>query len=229
MFQFILPALAGLFGSAAGGASRSRENQNQQINQANRNTIDLYGTQQNAVSQQAQAQQAALMQALMGQSNEQINQGNLDLNRRQFALQAPGVRGKQALLGSLLERMQPVSFSGLSPRLQSRMPQISGGLSPAALGPHARQAGQLMQAGAVRGLQQGETFDPLQRTDFRSGVLDPTRALLPTPTLQGMQSPGLLEKLLGGGALGTGLLAAILQGRSQGTGMGAETDYRAGS
>ena len=191
-----LKLLGPILGGAAAGAGASRDNQNAAINQANRNTIDLH-----------QLQQQALLQALGLTSNEQINLGNLDLSQRNFALNAPQTRGRQALLGSLLQNLQPVRMSGLSPQIQSKMPQISGGLSPAALGPLARQMGLLMQQNAVQGQQKGDTFAPLQRTNFMGGIM-------PTPQLQGLKNPGLLEKILGGLALGGSIAGGLSRGNS---------------
>ena len=186
-----LGALGQIAGGAAKGAGQSRESANTQAMMADRNKLDAY-----------QAQQQAVMQALLGQSNEQLRSADIDLLRKKFAVEAPQMRGKQALLGSLMQNMQPVQMSGLSPQIASRMPQISGGLSPAALGPLARQMGGLLQSNAVSGQQAGDQFDPLQRTNFGGG-------LLPAPGLSSPQKAGMLEKILGGVGFGGSLLGGL--------------------
>jgi hypothetical protein len=219
-FLAALPAVGGLigslFGRGASAAGDSRLDQNSQNILNNRNTIDQYGIEQSASTSAHNTQQQALIQALLAGSNEQTAHAQTDLDRRKFALDAPQTRGRQALLGSLMQNLQPARLTGLSRQLQAAKPTFTGGLSPAAIGPQARQAGALMQSGAVRGLQQGDTFDPLKPTDFRSGVLDPTRAAVPRPELQELQKSGLLEKILGGVGIGGTLLGALgplLQGR----------------
>jgi hypothetical protein len=187
----LLGVLGGILGGAAGGASKSRESQNNAIAQNNRNQIDLH-----------QAQQQALMQALGLTESSAMNRANLDLNQRQFALQAPSVRGKQALLGSLMQNIQPVSFGNLSPQLRARMPQISGGLNPSAIGPLARQMGSVMQRNALQGQMRGDQFAALPQINFLGGVLE-------APKLQQMKQPGLLEKILGGAGLAGSLIGGL--------------------
>ena len=223
-FLAALPAVGGLigslFGRGASAAGDARLDQNSQNILNNRNTIDQYGIEQSASTSAHNAQQQAQIQALLAGSNEQTAHANVDLDRRKFALDAPQTRGRQALLGSLMQNLQPARLSGLSRQLQAAKPTITGGLSPSALGPQARQAGGLMQSGAVRGLQQGDTFEPLQRTNFQAGVLDPTRAAVPRPELLELQKSGLLEKILGGIGIGGNLLGALgplLQGRNNQT------------
>lgn len=182
-----------------GNKKQNREAQNAAMPTQNQQELDRY-----------RAQQQSILQALLGQSNEQINQANVDLRQRDFALNAPSVRGKQALLGSLMQNMQPVSFSGLSPQLAARMPKISGGLNPAAIGPLARQMGLLMQQNALSGQRAGDKFAPLLPTDFKGG-------LLPPPQLQRYQGPGKTESILG--LLGMGLgIAGSLAGRGEDSG-----------
>lgn len=202
-------ALGSIFGGAAKGASSSRESANNQALLQDRNRTDQFGIQQNAATSAANAQQQAIMQALLGGSNEQNAHANIDLDRRKFVLDAPSTRGKQALLGSLMQNMKPVTMTGGSPQMLARMPQFSGGLSPSALGPLARQMGLLMQQNSVAGQQKGDTFAPLERTDFKSGVLDPGRSTVLPPILAQLQKAGLLEKILGGIGLGGSLLGGL--------------------
>lgn len=81
-----------------------------------------------------------------GRFNEaEINQGqdrnkiNLYEAELQNAVNTPRQLAQNAARGDLLKNVQPVSFSNLPGYV--RMPQMSGGLTPAALGPDARTAG----------------------------------------------------------------------------------------
>lgn len=170
--------LAKMFG---GSKAKNREAQNTAAASADQLKQQAYQTRQNA-----------MIQALLGQSREQLDQGDLDLRQRQFALQAPSIRGKQGLLGSMIQGYRPATSSG-NPRVAAHMPQISGGLS---LGPQAGLIGKLLTAQAIKGLQSGDRFQPMQRTNFQGGVMTTPQ---PTP----YKKPGLMEKLLGlGGAAG---------------------------
>lgn len=211
MFAALLPLLGGILGGIGSGQAKGRENQNYAINDANRNALGLYGIQQGAANNTYQTLQQALMQMLQSEESGKLNRAGLDLNQRQFALQAPGVRGKQALLGSLLQHLQPARLSGLSPQLQAKMPQITGGLSPEAIGPLARAMGLKLQQDALANQQKGDTFAPVPQTDFRSGMVDPSKYLLPAPQMQSLKSPGLFEQIMSGAGLGSSLLGAILQ------------------
>lgn len=176
--------VAGAIGS---NMSRNRDDRNNAASRADDRQNDQYRT-----------LQQALIQLLLAGSNENRDNARIDLDQRRFALDAPRERGRQALLGSLLQNMQPVRFSGLSPQLQARMPQITGGLTPAALGPQARQMGALMQQNAVSSQQRGDQFSALPRTNFLAG-------LLPPPQMSGHQGPGRLEALLGLIGMGAGI------------------------
>jgi len=208
-------AIGQVAGGAAGGMASGRQGENANINSANRNTIDLYGTQQNAKTQQYQTLQNALMQLLQAEESSKQNRAGIDLQRRNFALNAPSARGKQALLGSLIQNIQDVNISGGSPQMRARMPQISGGLRPSAIGPMAQQMGALMQQNAVSGQQKGDVFDPMAPTDFKSGLVDPQTYTIDAPELQALQESGLLEKILGGIGLGGSLFGALGQGGGQ--------------
>lgn len=200
----LIDGISQVAGGAAKGSADSRNAQNQQMLSQDRNKLDAY-----------QAQQQAILQALGMQERGALDRANLDLNQRQFALQAPQVRGKQALLGSLLQNLQPVSLSGLNPKIAKNMPQISGGLSAAALGPMAREFGGLLQSNALAGQQKGDTFDPIAQTDFKGGLIAP-------PQLSQLKQAGFLEKLLGGIGLGGSLLSPFLKGLG-----GGQNDFMA--
>lgn len=153
-----------IFGGAGQGAAQQRITENQQR------------------LQQAQMQN----QDALARGNFGLNSAAMDLQRRQFAQNEPGVQARQALAGSLLARIQPLQLSGLSPRVQARMPQMNSIID--AIGPEARQAGSLLSSRGLSGLESGpSTFDPL-----------PT---LPPAQIAALQKSGLLEKILGIGGL----------------------------
>ena len=197
--QLVLLGLAAA-SAIAKNKAKNREAQNSasmvQDNQKN----DQYNTFQNAMTN-----------ALMGQSNEQINLGNLDLRQRDFALTAPRERGRQALLGSLLQNMKPVSLSGLTPKLQGKVPNFSGGMTPEAIGPLAQQMGGVMQQNALDSQKKGDQFAPLQRTNFLGGIMPP-------PSLTQYRGPGKAESILG--MLGA---AGEVYGAYQGMGGGGQS------
>lgn len=170
--------LGKIFGGAAKRSADERNVNNNQIAQRNSLLASLYGTRQNA----------ALDAARLG-SSERLNQAGLDLDQRRHALAAPGVRGRQAVRGSLMQHLQPVSFSGLNPRIN--VPTMTGGLTPAALGPEVREMGALLSRQAILDQLKGDTFDPMTSTDFNA-------SLLPAPKLQEYERSGLLDKILGG-------------------------------
>lgn len=169
------PAIGKFLSGAAGGASNERQSQNDFTSRNNQALSNLYGINQNA-----------FLTALQGEEAGKLNRANLDLNQRQFALNAPSVRGKQGFSADLLEHFQPATMSGLPDRIASRMPTISGGPS---LSGQGKLLAQLIRDNAVKGMQQGDTFTPVPETDFKSGILTP-------PTLQGYKQPGKLESIL---------------------------------
>ena len=189
MPAWLLPAImagASIFGGAAKGAAEGRRENNNQASQRNSLLAQLHAI-----------QQGATMNARQGESNEQTDHANIDLNRRRFALAAPSARASQSVRGSILANAQPASISGLPSRIN--VPQISGGLTPAMFSGETRQLGGELSRQALLDQLRGDEFEPLQRTDFASGVL-------PSPQLEQYQRSGLLEQILGG--LGLGLSAA---------------------
>jgi hypothetical protein len=187
--------IAGLIGKITGHAGKEaadqRTNQNQQLLQQQGLINQLFGTHQNAV-----------MQALMAGSNEKQNQTQTDLEQRKFALAAPGARASQAVRGSLIQNVQPASFSGLPDRVSNSIPHLSGGLNPSAISAEARGAGGELTRQAVMNLLKGDQFAPQTPTDFNAGVL-------PVPQMGAMQQPGKLESILGALGLGGSLLGGI--------------------
>jgi hypothetical protein len=194
MLPFLLPAiLAGskILGGAVQGSAAERSNNNSQIRDQNALLAQLYGVRQGATTN-----------ALQNQSAEQMQHAGMDLNRRNFALNAPDTRMSQSVRGSILANAQPFKLEGLPDRIASRMPQISGGLTPEMFSPETRQLGQEMTRKALLDQLRGDEFEPLQRTDFQSGVLAP-------PKMEDYQKSGLLEKIMAGLATGGALVGGV--------------------
>jgi hypothetical protein len=194
MLPFLLPAiLAGskILGGAVQGSAAERSNNNSQIRDQNALLAQLYGVRQGATTN-----------ALQGQSNEQTQHARLDLDRREHALDAPSTRMGQSVRGSILANAQPFKLEGLPDRIASRMPQISGGLTPEMFSPETRQLGQQMTRKALLDQLRGDEFEPLQKTDFQSGVLAP-------PKMEDYQKSGLLEKIMAGLATGGALVGGV--------------------
>jgi hypothetical protein len=234
-----LDVLSSIFGggSALGtGLQQERDRSNESADSRGRTLANIYGSQlgaqtgiygsqANQQTSQYNTQQQAALQALLGASNEAQQNARTDLDRRTFALNAPNTRATQATRGSLLQSLQPATISGGSSRLQAHTPTISGGFNDP-LGPGAREAGRLLEQGALAGLKSGDTFDPLPKTDFQGGVLKPPGILaaptmLPAPNLPAYQGAGGLESLLGALGLGKPIIDAILKKRNvPGSGVG---------
>jgi hypothetical protein len=187
-----------ILGGAAGGSAAERDRQNDHIDRQNTLIGQLYNT-----------RQGATMNALQGQSSEQMGHANIDLNRRQFALNAPDTRMSQSVRGSILANAQPMKLEGLPDRIASRIPQITGGLTPAMFSAETRQLGSEMTRKALLDQLKGDSFDPLQKTDFAGGVLA-------MPDLQKHKESGLLEKIMAGIGLGSTLVGAVGEARQGG-------------
>lgn len=194
-FPLLAMLAAGAIGKIAGGAAKGSADQrhveNTETAEKNRLLAQLYGTNQNAT-----------MNALMAGSRERSDQRAQGLDERKFALTAPSVRAGQSVRGSILQNAQPASISGLSDKIH--VPQISGGLTPAMFSADTRALGGEMTRKALIDQLKGDTFDPMQTTDFNKGVL-------PLPKMDEYQKPGLLEKILGGVGIGGSLVGAGAQ------------------
>lgn len=191
MPAWLIPALmaaGGIFSGAAKGSADQRASENNQAAQRNALLAQLYNTRQDAT-----------MSGLLGQSREQSDHARLDLDRRDFALDAPSTRAGQSVRGSILANAQPASISGLPAHIQSRIPNISGGLTPSMFSGDTRALGNEMTRKALMDQLRGDDFEPLERTDFKGGILA-------QPQLEQYQRSGLLEKILGN--LGLGLTVA---------------------
>ncbi len=198
MLGGILGALGSLFSGGAGGASNERNNQNDFISRNNQAVSNLYGINQNAFTQ-----------ALQGEEAGKLNRAQLDLSQRNFALNAPGVRGRQGLSADMLANFQPASYGGnLSSRISSRMPTIQG----PQLSAQGRGLATSIRDNAISGMEAGDKFAPIPDTDFKSGIVTP-------PSLQAFKDPGKLESILGIlGMLanGAGQVAPIFGGGASG-------------
>jgi hypothetical protein len=196
MPAWLIPAIMGaskLFSGAAQGSAQQRQAENAQAAQQNSLIAQLHGQ-----------RQAATSNALNNQSSEQISHANVDLNRRQHALAAPSARASQSVRGSILANAKPMTLSGLPDRVASRIPQISGGLTPEMFSADTRALGEELTRTALLDQLKGDNFDPLQKTDFASGVLAP-------PQLEQYEKSGLLEKIMAG----LGLAGSVVGGVGQ--------------
>lgn len=196
-FPLLAMLAAGAIGRIASGAAHGsadqRHTENQETAEKNRLLAQLYGTNQNAT-----------MNALMAGSRERSDQRGQALDERKFALSAPSTRANQSVRGSILQNAQPVTLSGLPDRVSSHIPQISGGLTPAMFSADTRALGGEMTRKALIDQLKGDTFDPMEQTDFNKGVL-------PLPKMEEYQKAGLLEKILGGVGLAGSLAGGVGQ------------------
>lgn len=209
-----LPSIIGgigrLFGGAAKGSADQRAVENQQTQNQNSLIAALHNNRQNA-----------MMDAARAGSSERLGHANLDLDRRQFALNAPRTRASQSVRGSILQNAQPFQLSGLPSRISSRIPQMSGGLTPAMFNADTRALGGQLTRDALIDQLKGDDFEPMRETDFSAAILQ-------NPQLQELEKSGLLERIMGGLGLGASvaspILGAIMKGRSSGGGVDVNTE-----
>jgi hypothetical protein len=158
--------LGGLFGGAAKGQAQERSTANQ------------FNLGQDALrNQQYGTKQSALMQLLGLEESGR-------LNRAKIGLDAPGQRTRQAILGSLLQNLQPMQ---LTPPPGVRMGNIQGGMSPALLNQGARGAGAELQKQALLAL--------LTKSDVPA-MPDTSKSIIDAPQLSQYQKAGKGESLL---------------------------------
>lgn len=201
--------LGKLFSGGAKGAADQRMNENDQTQRTNSLLAQLWGMSQNATGRSLEAG-----------SQERLAQGNQDLDQRRFALSAPSARASQSVRGSLMQNLQPASFSGLPDRVSSRIPTLQGGLNPSALNADTRALGGELSRKALLDQMAGDNFAPMQQTDFSKGVL-------PMPELEALKKSGLLEKILGSlGMAGNviGGVGSLFGGGSRTSGNGLPVD-----
>lgn len=145
-----------------------------------------------AESRQHQTSQNALVNLLGLQER-----GTMD--RAEMGLRAPGQRTRQAVLGSLLQNLQPMNIQAPA---GVRMGQVSGGLSPALLNPQARQAGGELQRQALMAL--------MNKSDVPAPTNYPQSGMLPAPSYRGA---GTAESILSMLGIGGSAIGAMRGGR----------------
>lgn len=184
-FMAALPAITAgagllgkLFGNASKGAADQRITENQQR------------------LQQQQIQNADALQRAQLTQSDQMNRAGLDLQRKQFQQTEPSTQARQAMVGSMLARLQPLQLSGMSDRVTARMPKMNSIID--SLGPEARSAGTMLAQRGTSGLAAGPTkFDEVAPLN------------LPPATVMALQKSGLLEKLLGGAGLAGSIIGGL--------------------
>ena len=187
------PLIGKIFGGAAKGSADQRYAENNQAlanaNQQNQLALAL-----------AQLKSSDAMQRAQMQNSYNLSGANVDMARKQFLQNEPSVQARQAMIGSLLNRIQPASLSGLSDRVQ--IPNLQNSII-SALGPEARQAGALLAQRGVTGLQNPTQFDALPALSM------PKPLEVPAMQQAQLQKSGLLEKILGGAGLVGSTIGAI--------------------
>lgn len=177
-----IPAIAGalgsIFGRSSKGAADERGRENALIESQNRRQSDEFNTRQQALLHLLQMQERGTM------------------DRAQLGISAPMDRTRQAMIGSVLQRLMPNSISGLPAGVN--VPARSGGLTAALRNnPGLRMAGRGLEQQALQALLSGSDVPAM--TDFRGGLLQP-------PQAQGYKKPGKMETIGSlGGLIGGGL------------------------
>lgn len=86
------------------------------------------------------------------------NRAQLELQQKQFGLQAPQARAKNSARGDAMANLQDVKINA-GPRVN--IPQISGGLRPTLLSQNSRDLGAEMSRQALLGQMEGDQFTPM--------------------------------------------------------------------
>jgi hypothetical protein len=170
----------GMLGRLGEGQAGEREAENAAAASADRLRGSLFGTEQGASTHATDAEEDAKRY------------------RAQLGITAPTARTKQALLGSLIQNMQPVSFGDTG---RVKVPTMTGGLTPAAISEATRGAGGELERQAIDALLSGS--DMPSDTDFQA-------ARLPAPQVTPYQGPGTGESILSGLGASSSMLQAIL-------------------
>jgi hypothetical protein len=150
-----------------------------------------------AASRQQNDQQAA--QLYQAQINGLLGANRIDLEQRQFGMQAPGYRVGQVGRADLIRNGQDFSMGGpagsdVQGADRANSWKTSGGLRPSALGDDSKRAAELMAAQHLASLEKGpEQFDKIQ---------------LPEAPKLG-KGPSLVEQILGGVGLGASVLGGL--------------------
>ncbi len=136
----------------------------------------------NTAELQQRADQIALQRYLAGLSSQ-----NVDLQQRNFALDAPSTRAHQSVQGDIMANAQDVNISGLPSYV--KMGQISGGLRPSLMSGNTRQLGGEMSRKALMDQMKGDSFAPLDAP--------PAAGSLPSSALPNAMGAGGLGLQLG--------------------------------
>jgi hypothetical protein len=228
----LIPLIAGGIGALAGGAAKGRaQGRAAEADYGlNRDQLlaALYQAAQNAQLQRYNTEQQAALQAAQGQESGRLNRAGLDLQRRQFALQAPDTRLSQAIRGSLTANARDARAT--HPR--ANVVHFEGGPRPSMLNADARKLGELLARQALMAQLAGDKFAPVPETQFPR-LTPPT---LQTPTESFRANQGALsvppkatglDKLLGvTGGIGS-LIGALgpLFSEPQKTPRGSEPNF----
>lgn len=222
---------------ASGGAATERERKMWAAQQGNQNALDVFRTRQQAALEALLAQgrdkmsgyatqQGATTNAMTGLQSATTtalgNQSAEGLARARLGLEAPGVRARQSVLGSLMKNLQPLSIQS-APGQRGHETKLSGGMSAAALDPLTREHGAALLQAALEAQLSGS--DVPAATDFKGGIqdwkssilnvpeaTDYSKGLLNAPQLQDTyQKPGKLESIMSWLGLGGNLAGAIMK------------------
>jgi hypothetical protein len=121
------------------------------------------------------------------------NRAQLEMQQKQFGLQAPQARASNSVRGDTLANLQDATISGLPSRIN--VPQIGGGLRPSLLSQNSRDLGKDMSRQALMQQLQGDQFTPMPAANI--------------PSITPMPQAGALDKILNTvGVIGTGVGAA---------------------
>lgn len=183
MLGTILGAITGLgsiLGGAGRGAAAERQSQNDFLQRENQMRLQQYAAQQQALAQLLGLDESATM------------------NRAQLGIQAPSARAKQAVVGSLLARLQPAR---VTPPSGVRMGQLSGGLGGAIGNGGMQQAGNALLAQALQAL--------IAKSDVPGQTNYAQRGLLQTPAMAAYKGAGKGESLLSALGLAGGVAGAV--------------------
>lgn len=122
--------------------------------------------------------------------NAQMQAGQLDLARQQFAENQAAARAKQATVGDLLSRLQDVSIN--VPGIKTA--QVSGGLRPSAMSDTGRLSNAVLAKQALTKQLEGDSFTGGQ--------------ILTPPTQSAMPQANALDSILSMGGLAGSLVGA---------------------
>lgn len=234
------PLVGKLLSGGAKGAAAERGGQNDFTLARNQQALSQYGTQQNALIQSllAKGQEAtnryntnqgattAATSGLQNATSRALEAGSAEgMDRARLGLQAPTIRAKQSVLGSLMKNLQPVKIQGPAGQ-RGHESSITGGLSASALDPTTRQHGEELMQAALMAQLSGS--DVPAATDFKSGIqdwkssvldvpeaTDYSKGILPPPEMGDYKEAGKLESGLSMGGIIGNLLGELLRKQPQ--------------